>query len=321
MSNNFPGARLTCFQRSLHVSLPLWYQKAQRWSPHNCSIYNSRSLFAQCSWNKDLFTHVQSGCQPWLWLLRNTRVLAVSRFVQRFLRRPGLMTDCVLRGDEPFTFRSPTGASPSDCHTPAAFSRRLPTQPHIVQPAGAPPSHTHIPPDHVSQCSGCDMAHPPSSHTPTSAGRGGGGRRKGACVGGVGEGRRHYGDGGGDCSLSYPLPNPPPPPPPPPQHIHAYMCVCVRARRPEHMHMCVRHVTSSRSLHFNSLRIPACREREERIMGGKVGGWNGGLGGEATPCFAGRATQAGKGILLTAAICRWYIKNKTTHRAAVRAAA
>lgn len=201
----------------------------------------------------------------------------MSRFVQRFLRHPGLTTDCVLQGDEPFSFPSPTGASPSDCHTPTAFSRRLPTQPHIVRPAGAPPSHTHIPPDHVSQCSGCDMAHPPSSHTPTSAGGGGGGRRKGACVGGVREGRRHYGDGGGDCSLSYPLPTPPPSSSSSlPHHRSTYMptcvCVCVRARRPEHMHMCVRHVTRSRSLHFNSLRIPACREREERIMGRKVGG-------------------------------------------------
>lgn len=105
--------------------------------------------------------------------------------------------------------------------------------------------------------------HTPSLHTPTSGG--GGGRWEGRKEEGSEwerEGGRnlHYSEGGGDYSLPYPS-----------SHCRrSYMptCVCARACSPKHMHICVRHVTSSRSLHFNSenagvRKIEGERERQD----------------------------------------------------------
>lgn len=105
---------------------------------------------------------------------------------------------------------------------------------------------SYIPPDHVSQCSGCDMAHPQLAHTHFGKkGRGRGERMR------EGGGITRYEDGGGDwvscpifSALFLPL-----------QLIHARVCVCICAHTGlQHMHD--RHVTSSRGLHFKMFTKP-----------------------------------------------------------------
>lgn len=136
--------------------------------------------------------------------------------------------------------------SPSNCHTQTVFSRRLP--PSITLYNCWDPSlraHTHIPPDHVSECSGCDMAHPQLAHTHF-------------CEGGRG-GRREWGRGGsmrgregrGGVTHITALGEGTPPSCPifftpfllTSSHCSSYMsaCVCICAcvcARPEHMPVC-----------------------------------------------------------------------------------
>lgn len=129
-----------------------------------------------------------------------------------------------------------------------------PTQPASRSAGGLlPPSlPPHIPPDHVSQCSGCDMAHPQLAHTHFCRGRGkmGGteGRKEGAREGGR---RRHYSagaggrggwvGGGGDY---YSLPYPSSTHPPTAAHTCLHVCVCAggsayaSAQALAHAHVC-----------------------------------------------------------------------------------
>lgn len=175
--------------------------------------------------------------------------------------------------------------------------------------AGTPPSaHTHIPPDHVSECSGCDMAHPQLAHTHFCEG-GRGGRRewgRGGSVrgreGGKGRCNTHYSVGGGDSSVLPHLLHSLSPHFLPLQLIYVcmcvHLCVCMRAAG---AHACVSDMWPAATASILTLWESQCgKRRERRESWGESWETNSKLNSKVTLYFT--ACHGGKGFPMKATV-------------------